>query len=497
MRNNSKRPNRAAPHTLVRLKAGPPDWGVWEQPADRPRSPAAPLLFPAQTQAELSARLTAFIRSHTATFPAPQGPAAQPSLHDLRDLEARLAADAAPLQFSRGRPLDLVLGFDLGTTSTKLVVRLPYESGQPSFAIPVPDFAQAEAHPYLWTTMLWEAAGAYSLAPLPGAVMHHAIKATLMTAGSPDANNAEQVAAAFMALQLRQARGWMLTRHSTLLRQGTAIWNYNFGFPAASLENLDMRGRYERAAAAATLLAGAPDPITIESVCGALEQVRDDAAKYLKASGINLIPEITAAVAGFARSTRLDSGLYALVDVGGSTVDACTFNLFPNAEGRKRCPIFETDVQLLGTLPWRMCMDHLQFDGDFRRTLAVMQQAVIVNTKRRRDPNSERWRNGLTVFFIGGGVASPIHNQATHGLDEWSRRVSCSPRGVMVRSLPLPDNVNAGLCDETKLHRLAVAVGLSMPEDEMPEVELPSTIEDIAPLLHAAYEDWFTGKEQV
>jgi hypothetical protein len=137
-----------------------------------------------------------------------------------------------------------------------------------------------------------------------------------------------EIATAFLALQLRQAQGWLVTERATVLRRGQADWSYNFGFPAASLNDGPLRDRYQRCTAAALALAGEPVGIKLSTVRTALAATAYNADVQLEDAHAALIPEIAAAVSGFANSTRLDDGLYALVDVGGSTVDCCTFNLF-------------------------------------------------------------------------------------------------------------------------------------------------------------------------
>ena len=430
------------------------------------------------------------------------------STKEMAALEERLAAgiEATPVEGQTGRPIEVVLGLDFGTTSTKLVARLPYESGSPTFAVPAPLFARAEGHPYLWSSRLWLTPdGVFSLCPLPRAAVACAIKANLMT--SPSAPravlrvagaeaNSEEVAAAFLALQLRQARGWLKSERSTMFRHRKMIWSYNFGFPAASLNDNALRESYERCTVSALILADGRDAITLAAVRSALAVPAANAAAELEQASAALVPEIAAAVSGFANSTRLDDGLYALVDVGGGTVDCCTFNLFKSADGGARCPIFEAEVQLLGAEPWSICQHDELLGEELRHQLDLQQRGVIWRTKKDRYPASERWISGLPLFFVGGGIESPPHQGSTRGLDGWLRKHNAKGGGVRITPLPPPDGLDHSLCEAGLVHRLAVAIGLSLPVTDIPEVELPGNIEDVFTGKRPPTDGNYVGKEQ-
>jgi hypothetical protein len=145
------------------------------------------------------------------------------SQDDQRGLCDRLSAGirCGVLSGQSGRNIEVVLGMDFGTSSTKIVARFPYEAGSPAFAVPVLPFARAESHPYLWASRLWLAPdGKFSLAPEAPGHAFCAIKAGLMvkpprtipvdTSFSRNVT-AEVVASAFLALQIRQAKGWLAT----------------------------------------------------------------------------------------------------------------------------------------------------------------------------------------------------------------------------------------------------------------------------------------------
>jgi hypothetical protein len=319
--------------------------------------------------------------------------------------------------------------------------------------------------------------------------------APVMSAMAAQAN-AEEAACAFLALQVRQARGWLATERAMLMQRGAITWSYNFGFPAASLNNSDLRRRYERCIAAALSLINEPAAITLASTRAALDAITNRETELLERAQAALVPEIAAAVSGFANSTMLDDGLYAIVDVGGGTVDCCTFNLFKERDGAARCPIFAAEVAMLGAEVWQGCADDPPLANYFRWDLNRLQRTVIWKTKRDRDPHSERWVQGLPVFFVGGGTRSAVHQESTGSLDAWLRHSSQGGKGVRLMPLPPPQNLVHTLCDAAEVHRLAVAIGLSLPAVDMPEVTLPDEIEDVERRRRRDDDGRFVGKEQ-
>jgi hypothetical protein len=432
-----------------------------------------------------------------------------PSNADVELLLARLRTGISTKDASRqGRAVEIVLGVDFGTTSTKTVARLPYEAGAPAFAVPALPFARAEGHAYLWASRLWLAPnGVFSLWPLPRAALAGAIKTNLMASGFEDravlnaggglTATAEEAATAFLALMIRQAKGWLATEKSGLFRRGPSRWSYNLGFPAASLNNEILRARYERCTAAAVALAAELFEVTLPVVRSALAAAAADAPRWLERQRAALHPEIAAAVAGFANSIRREDGLYTLVDVGGGTVDCCTFNLFTAEHGSARCPIFSARVELLGVEPWRLCERDPAAADDFRYLLDTLQTTVIWDTKRRRHPLSERWQTGLPLFFVGGGVSSGVHQASTAKLDAWLRRLTSARGGVWIEPLPAPESLEHPECPADQVHRLGVAIGLSLPAVDIPEVNLPDEIEDAEPTRRAPTDDNYVGKDQV
>jgi hypothetical protein len=432
-----------------------------------------------------------------------------PSQQQKRDLAKRLAlGDLSKLGAKSKREVEVILGIDFGTTSTKIVVRWPYEAGALAVAVPALPYARAEEHAYLWASRLWLGPnGNFSLFPDDRASLICAIKTNLMAAGierepllaagGDVAATAEEIATAFLALQIRQAKGWLATEKAGLLEIGRPVLSYNLGFPAASLNQSGLRASYEACAVAAVELADTSGEVTLEGVRSALVSARNDTVGLLERLKIRLHPEIAAAVAGFANSMQREDGLYAMVDVGGGTVDCCTFNLFSEGDGVARCPIFLASVERLGVETWQICKGMDDAEADFRYLLDTLQTKVIWQTKLERYKSSDRWTSGLPLFLVGGGALSEPHVASTGGLDLWLQKNTAAEAGVRIEALPAPENLDHSECTKAQVQRLGVAIGLSLPATDIPEPMLPAEIEDDEPLPMNPIDRRYVDKDQV
>lgn len=462
------------------------------------RSPRA---TPEVTRSAFFARLHSLLRYATEGALA-EDSRLKPARAETDEITSRMAVNPATWQprDPKAPPVELQIGLDFGTSSTKIVIGMPYHPGAPAFAIPVPPFARADNHPHLWAERLWLREDTeFSLLPSDGATLIRHLKRSLMLSvdapGDESGIAPEEAACAFLALQIRQAKGWMLTARRHVLREGRLQWHVNFGFPAASLNVADLAERYRRICAAALLLNAERDPVTRARVRQRLADIANDPSRWLATFNAALAPEIAAAVAGFAHSARLDSGLFAMVDVGGGTVDCCTFNLFRADDGSLRCPIFEANVETLGVESWNLCAGDTSLERPFRRFLDQLPREAIWNTKTKRYTSSDRWQVGLPIFLVGGGSQSAVHRTAVVALDGWLRGRQTGCAGTVLRELDVPENLDHECDDPAAVQRLCVAVGLGRPFHEIPEKQLPHEIKDMGDVHRIEIGDRYVGPE--
>lgn len=415
-----------------------------------------------------------------ATAPPPELPAEPPPATTPPLSQPRVVATGSQIS----REIEVVIGIDFGTSCTKIAARLPYETGQPTYALPVPPERQAESHPYLWLSELWLAPdGAFSLHPVPDGSRLTQLKRDLIEPPELSAipgprPSAIEAAASFLVLQIRRARSWVAQNRHRFAGSGDSLrWSWHIGFPAGSLGDSPRRRRYETCLAVAFDLATDAEPLRLAQIREATERVSGNPGAILQNAGAALFPEVAAAVADFAYSPRHENGLYAMIDVGAGTFDCCTFNLVHLPDGTTTCPIFAADVQLLGVEPWRACEGDPEAEAAFRHSLDVCARTVIWQTRTRGYPSSDRWAEGLPLFLVGGGKYSRTHRECAEALTPWIRENLGADRypypylnaGVPIVAPPAPALIECA-CNESQSRRLIVAVGLSLPADWIPAV---------------------------
>jgi len=395
---------------------------------------------------------------------------------------------------------EIILGIDFGTTSTKIVASFPYRAGEPTYALPALEGLCAEEHLHLFPSAVWiDARGHFHLAPKLGRIVLPELKRDLLemrascTGADPNALvTPETAVAAFLALHIRHARGWMLDGSGACRPGEACAWTVHVGFPAAALdERLSMP--FERALAAALILARSPGIVSRRSVEDVLRRIPDASATLLEEGGA-VFPEISAAVAGFAASRRLEAGLYCLVDIGGMTLDCCTFDLRPFEEGMRN-PIFVASIAPFGIQNLDLWRKGRKRVGTFVEAIKSPIRDVIWTTRGKRQPNSPRWNGYLPIFATGGGAAARTYRAALDDTGPWLCKQLNTSFGARILDLPVPDNLQNLLCGDNDAHRLNIAVGLSREPGMIPVSALPGQIED-AQRPHRRRAT-FVGAEQV
>jgi len=124
----------------------------------------------------------------------------------------------------------------------------------------------------------------------------------------------------------------------------------------------------------------------------------------------------------------------------------------------------------------------------------MMQARAVIWGARQKYPMSPRWTDLLPVFFIGGGLAHRQHQRLSERIGPWLTQNLPGSRGARVVKRPDFGGVEHRSGPDGA-HRLCVAAGLSLPEDEIPEVIPPRAIDAPAQQIHLQAE--MIGPEQV
>jgi hypothetical protein len=382
------------------------------------------------------------------------------------------------------------------------------------------DFGSLARHGYLLPTALHQAdTGRFSLSSISRARNSRSdLKVRLMRAeASPDD---EAWAAAYVGLALREARLFFLSTQGEQYGSHPIRWMLNIGIPSALDGHDVMADRFLRVARAGWRLSLEPLAPTIESARDALGRGVDDGAPP-----IELVPEVAAAVVGYAKSEQRRLGLHLIVDFGASTIDVCGFILHEMHGGQfnsqmiafvqpygllslhdalmraaSRQPPFDSwPTDLIGPLPdWR----GTALPPGIRRAVEACEAEYVercarrlvvraVGALRREEPFRDEWRHGLPTFVAGGGAQARVAREVL----EFAEKV-CRDSFDFRKFQPVVSPLNT-LADLNRVSgRLAVAHGLSFPKMNIPTFQPPGDWTP-KPLPLSDWRSRFIDKDQV
>ena len=130
-------------------------------------------------------------------------------------------------QLLSGKPAstrEVVMGFDFGTSSAKVV--LGDRGLKQAYAVPFRDAPSIDA--FLLPARLYEDAGHYSLHG--GPLVLNDLKLSLMA--DPDDATLQTRVVGYLALAIREARGWLFTTHAESYAKTQIVWTLALGQPA-------------------------------------------------------------------------------------------------------------------------------------------------------------------------------------------------------------------------------------------------------------------------
>lgn len=394
-----------------------------------------------------------------------------------RLIDQAMAAGAAILR-DRPEPDEdgYIIGFDFGTSSLKVAYRQPYVAGDPVAVIPVPEVLRSAGHPGLWQSVIWynPADGSFSLYPVSGSVALDGFKTGLIAGngGKPMPQAAQvtraEAATAFLALQFAYMIGAYSIEQPLHPVGGDHFLSINIGIPVAVRDDKRAFDEFSRIVSAAYTLA--PDAGSLR--LGAIQQKLTGGPTTLP-EFLQLVPELTAAVAGYAADPMVQLGAHILVDVGASTLDLVAFNL---QEGRKAA-VFTAGVDLFGSGALQVAREAGIHDDVFTQACFHLFHEVYGKAKAdHRAPSlfkPGRRRLPVQLVITGGGCDTTVHNHY----------INLLPRDQVLGALTLkrPSPPARILKEEADQSRLLLAYGLTRDVTELHQLRLPTEIEDLQP----------------
>jgi hypothetical protein len=222
---------------------------------------------------------------------------------------ARTQVNAAP-------EVDLVLGIDLGTSCSKVVIGDHGWLGQ-SYAVPIGNGGSGLER-FLRPTRIDI-----------GHRMETNLKMRLMA--NPGFDEVRAFVALYLAGVIRDSLQWFSSQGSRRYADRKLVWSLNLGFPAKQIEDGPLVSAYKHIANLAARLGGSDLPLNL----AALESLRDNPERdssrcLISSSRIVMYPEIAAQLAGYVNSPYRAQGNLILVDVGAGTLDVSTAILHGN-----------------------------------------------------------------------------------------------------------------------------------------------------------------------
>ena len=424
---------------------------------------------------------------------------------------------------------DLVIGFDLGSSSTKIVIQ-DRQLRKP-FAVPFDSFCTNGSRYLLPTTLYRDPHRKFTLESNTTQVKD--LKVNFMRGPSEKSDQCGTTAtnqdfiAAYIGLVLMEICTWFWKEKFNEYSEITINWELNIGIPAKTWDDTKLSGEMKKAALAGwNISLKLQKSISIEDIGEAYKKARkqlknddyDEKKGQLHPDLVKSVPELVAEVMGFAQSQLRRDGMYLLTDVGATTLDISTFILHEDQDEENIFTILSSDVRPMGAynLHKNRIVNSLSIykeklgsidqsydgisalpdfssyqpgidDNDYEMLVktdecylndcSVVLRQVVGDTKRNRNPHSPAWDLGVPAFICGGGAQVDLYKQLIPYLGEKLRTAGIN--GFDVKNLPKPENLENEDILPQDYHRIAVSYGLSFSVDNIGTIIPERDVEDM------------------
>ena len=394
-----------------------------------------------------------------------------------------------PLKHSRGNRKTVIIGFDFGTHSTKVVFR---ERGKADGHIARFDEA-AKGYPFRASPSLVRCVddrlyfGTEALST-SGGVLFRSLKVRLH--GLQQSNisfseglNCETLVAAYFAWAFQQLR-------RSLSECADSNMFLNVAAPMSHFENPELKTRYLQIIQAAWNVSFVEQATPIHQgilsseVARILAPMLEEPVLGSELRRFDVLPETIAPVVSLSLDPWMKPGMYMIVDTGAGTTEMSVFHAGePGADQKVSC--YRDETMLLGGADLNLaerskdddrCLKlneiFLQMEKLYRRLWQEGYQIINGNHHARR-----RWSE-LTLVLSGGGTRHPRLAELLSKVNpmlawpEKETRLSC--RRHVPGTLELGENMDDGSL-------FAVANGLAIERKHWPIIFPPNQIEPLEP----------------
>lgn len=435
--------------------------------------------------------LSEFDRSLAA---GPDVPADLPETTDIAEIEGRLLNGKALFRRNIGGQngkTDVIVGLDVGSTATKIVLRIPY-SEDIGLPVPAPKWFRAEDHPYYWRTLLWRhESGDYSIEPRADSNPIDRLKVNLLDFDRGDRQEIKIAMVAWIVLMARQGIGWLRSERPRTFRNGKLVVDeVNVGMPFTTTE--EAHPDQNQIARAASQMLEAETEVTADAISKALRSEESETHSL-----VDLRPELSGALHGFLNSHQRQDGRYLLADIGGLTIDTVFFSYVESAD--PQITVYSKSVECFGSDVISKWCEQIASTERAKKVLGnhvaevskkAIKEKIHISADSRRKPLE------LETILIGGGRHSKPHRDAIEWCEE-SMANHIPPLKLIPRKLqPDRDDLDIDLASGRGVDRLLVAMGLSYTRYEQPDIRPPSEVRDVEPESPKDISKRYIGPEQ-
>ena len=430
--------------------------------------------------------------------------------------------------------IDLCIGLDIGTSTTKAVIKQVYTENNVFYVV---DFAEygIEGQEYLIPTYLCENNDIFSLPKYNMPYTHTNLKLNFIE----KQKNADIQFRAYIALVIQYIKNWFEEKHGNddIVKNKNIIWQVNLGIPSAQFNDEGDNAKFLKVLKEAYYLSNFPKISTKSPI------VEENKVE------LNIVPEIIASIQSYIKRNDIShEGLYCVSDIGAGTLDICTFRVKEDDMGNVVYSFFKSKVERLGTKEYQAsllkykeslidlvlnketeiqqknigCMvtnnsEYLIIDEikqqqkkdieKYKNTVTTCFCNVLFPTYQTRDPNAREWVETLPLAVGGGGISIPFYQKVIQNdLTDWLKKYCGDHQGHKrcqgFRSVDIKGNQKNFIsdCHNIDCARLAVALGLSYPINDFDDIRKyykEYEIEDIEVIAKVNTDNNYISKDQV
>ncbi len=416
---------------------------------------------------------------------------------DVEEYHSRLSSSSYGVSPRERDKKILVLGLDFGSTCSKVIVRFPYETiGNAPEAIPAVPCMADETNPYYWKSEVFrDQNGVFSLIPSNSSVSCNDLKMPFIRraeSGKTELTQDDLPVIAYLSLMVKQSLGWVCKKHSNFSIEDVTA-ELNFGFPTDSFEQTVSLKKFKKVLSIVTKIIEDQADVSLISINKYIELSKSQTIET--ETRFSVIPEIVAAVTGFANSNESKVGEYIIVDIGGLSIDYAFFKIreYPSSK-EINFGIIAAGSKKYGV---EILKNSQRSDSDMSQLLCYKIIGLLKQAFDRRSNPSELWLGKeIPVFFTGGGRSLPAYHTSIGLLNDTVKSLKYSRKGEP-RDIHRFNGLDHSEVPDRVPNRLVVAYGLSFPELEIPDWYTPSQHEtaEEAPILD--FTSTYIGPEQV